>query len=400
MPRLTNFTAPAPFSGPKWAKLWHGKIKGAEPIIKNGIPQSVYSGLFTVVLEDATELNNIPMMPGSYDPKTNAGFIRLFNRDEEVLVGETMHGLIYILGSVLSALTDATANLPVVGGFNRPMSPGEVVIGGPRVKMPERSSFIFLDKSGGIELKANSSHIKVEGETNSIEVETWRYSLFTESGHETWGPHPLIGNAAPPGVPRPGQYTRLVRAKASDNWGQFVYTEQGNLGMSSLEIEANPITPIHLQNFNNTAAIIATKSGGYSIMSGLPGPEMANARQPVTALQALKLTAPLSFDLEPLTQMATLQAPIVSMKGGLTGTEGTVMINASTILVAATSTVVLNSGGTVAISASDVKIQCPNTTFMGNVTIAGNLTVQGMTTATAGLNSSGTIVGAACLPEY
>lgn len=384
---MKNFGSPNKPAGPSWAKMYVGRIKGPEAKIVKGVSKNVYSGLYSVKLDTGQVRRNIPFMPSSYSPKTNSGMLRTYDVDEPVIVAETNKGETFILGNALLPFQNTTAPLPAVGGFNRPMKPGEVVIGGPSIKVPQRTSYMFFDSSGGIELKANTSVIKVNGEAGNIDITAFRYGLFTESGSETWGAHPLVGNSTPPGFPRPGKWRRLVRCKDSDNWGPFIYTEQGNLGVSAMELDANPTTPIHMQNFNNAASILVNRTGGVDIISGLTGPSVANSKQAAQVMQGLSLTAPLAFKLDPITSSATLRAPAVSIQGGLTGTEGAVSIRAQAVSTAASSSINLTSQGSVAIISSDVIIKASSTKLIGDVTIVGNLKVAGSINA-GGISAS------------
>jgi len=373
---INNFGNAQSPSGPKWAKLYDGKIRGPEPRIKDGETKSDYSGLYSVVIEGKI-VKNIPIMASSYSSYSNTGLLRLFDAGESVLIGETNSGQQYILGNSLLPKQNNQVPLPALGGFNRKLEPGEVLIGGPHSKVPERVSYIVLDGAGNIEVKAGYPTIKVNGDVGNVEIKAFRFGVFTESGSETWGAHPLIGNSTPVGFPRPGQYRRLVRCEDSNNWGPFVYTEQGNLGLTPLEIQSNPFVPIHVQNYNNSAAVLVNKSGGYTIMAGLPYPGMANARTPAPSVTGSKAIAPLSLDLDPIIGMSVLKAPINEIRGGMTGLDGSVMIRGNTIGATAVSVLNLTSTGTVAITSPDVTISAASIKMMGNVTIIGALQVSG-----------------------
>ena len=58
---INNFGNAQSPSGPKWAKLYDGKIRGPEPRIKDGETKSDYSGLYSVVIEGKM-VKNIPII--------------------------------------------------------------------------------------------------------------------------------------------------------------------------------------------------------------------------------------------------------------------------------------------------------------------------------------------------
>lgn len=385
---MKNFASASGPKGPKWAKAYLGTIRGPEPIIDGGTIKQDYSGLYTVKLDTGQIRYNIPFMPSTYSPKTNSGMIRLFSPDEPVIVVETNKGDCFIMGNALLPYTDTRAPLPIVGGFNRAMKPGEVLIGGPSIKVPKRIAYLFFDIAGGIEMRANSSSIKFSGDNGNIELTSFRYGIHTESGSEVWGAHPLLNNLIPPGTARPGHWSRLVRCKDSDNNGQFINTEEGNLGLSVTSLDTDPTSPIYFKNFNNNASVVVTKSGSYSIVAGLKGVEKASAKLPISLMSPLRRTAPLEFSLNVETGTTTVRAPIVNIYGGLTGTEGAISMRAARFNLLTTSNVNLTSQGSVAIIAKDVIINATSTKLLGDVTIVGNLKVVGAIQAVGGVSAT------------
>jgi hypothetical protein len=385
---MKNFSSGIQPSGPKWAKMYVGTVKGAEQLTDDGEMKGVYSGLYTVKLDTGQVRKNVPYMPSSYSPSTNSGLMRMFGTNEPVIVAETNKGECYILGNAMLPFTDTRAPLPLVGGFNRPMKPGEVLIGGPSISVPKRVSYMFFDGSGGIEVKSNAASIKINGDRGNIEVSSYRHGLYTESGSETWGIHPLIGNSTPYGIPKPGYWRRLVRCKDSDNLGPFISTEQGNLGISAKDIDVNPETPLHFQNFNNKTGVIVSKSGSYSIIAGAEGIGSAMLRSSASSFRGKKALAPLGLELDVITRSATLKGDIVNIQGGLTGTEGSVIVKSARTSIISASSINLTTQGSVAIIANDVIIKASSTKLLGSVTIVGDLKVVGSLQALGGVSST------------
>ena len=133
-----------------------------------------------------------------------------------------------------------------------------------------------------------------------------------------------------------------------------------------------------MQNYNNKSAVLADNSGGYTIMSGILAPSVANAKLPAMGLAAQKLLVPCSLDLDPTIGTSVLKSSVVNeIRGGLTGVEGSVMLRGNTIAAIAVSVLNLSSTGTVAITSPDVTISAASIKMIGNVTIVGALQVTG-----------------------
>ena len=347
-----------------------------------GFPTSTKNGLYNVLLtHTGRELENVAAVQDSYNYNSNTGIIRLYEKDEPVLVVRIADGRFLIIGSALLAGEDNNAPLPRVGSFGNPLSPGELYIGGVSKDAPvERSSFLHFDKVGNINLSSNNSYIKFKNSSGMISMRSARHEQYNEAGFEAWGPHGMVGTMVPAGLPKPGKWRRLVRAVASNNYSPFVYTSAGSLGISTNQVFTDPTTPIYMQNINNAAVVLGTMGGSYSISAGLPPTGTSLGAYEAYAFPAIKPTAPLTIDLDPLKATTTVRGPVVDIKGGLTGTEGVVLINALNVNTNATSAINLTSGGIVAITGTSATINAPITTFTGNVVITGTLTVNGPTT--------------------
>tara|TARA_R110000824_G_scaffold90756_2_gene221381 strand:- start:795 stop:1991 length:1197 start_codon:yes stop_codon:yes gene_type:complete len=355
-----------------------------------GQPTTSKSGLYNVQLSHTLRtLENVAAVQDSYNYNSNTGIIRLYDKDEPVLVAKMADGRYLIIGSALIADTNGDAPLPRVGSFGKPLSPGELYIGGVSKKAPvERTSYLHFDKVGNIDMSSNDSYIRFTNASGMISVRCARHEVFTATGFESWGPHGMVGTMVPAGVPKPGKWRRLVRSISSNNHTPFVYTEAGALGLSAFGAIADITYPLYMHNINNAAVVRGTMGGTYSITAGMQPAGDSLLKYSATTFAAVKVLAPLEVELDPITLSTTVRGPLVNIKGGLTGTEGLVNINALTINTIATGAINLTSTGAVAITGNAVTINAPATILNGNVVINGTLTVTGpMTTLTGTLNA-------------
>jgi hypothetical protein len=347
-----------------------------------GQPTTTKNGLYNVRLTyTGRNLENVASVQDSYSYKSNTGIIRLYEKDEPVLVMKLADARYLIVGSALIADDSGNAPLPRVGSFGNPLSPGELYIGGVSKEAPiERSSYMHFDKVGNINISSNDSYVKFINSSGMISVRCARHELYNATGFESWGPHGMVGTMVPAGIPKPGKWRRLVRSISSNNHTPFVYTEAGALGISAFGAMADITYPLYMHNINNAAVVRGTMGGTYSITAGMQPAGDSLLKYSATTFAAVKVLAPLEVELDPITLSTTVRGPLVNIKGGLTGTEGVVNINALTINTIATGAINLTSTGAVAITGNAVTINTPTTVLNGNVVINGTLTVNGITT--------------------
>jgi hypothetical protein len=338
-----------------------------------------YSGLYNVVLtHTGRKIYNVSAVQDSYSYNTNTGVIRLYEKGDPVLVVRLADDRYLIVGCALIPDKNGSAPLPRVGAFNKPLSPGELYIGGVNKPAPiERSSYIHFDKTGNIDISSSKAFIRFKNASSLISIKSQRFESFNSSGYESWGSQGLSGAGTPAFLPKPGQWRHLVRTVSNDNISPFSYTEAGRLEPSALPISADPTSTIYMHNINNAAVVAASVSGRYSITAGMPPSNSSLIKHTAATFKPVQLLAPMILDLDPLTSAVTLRGPYVQIVGGLTGAEGIVQMRGLNTDLIAASRMTLTSLGVVAITGADVTITAPTTKFVGNVVVVGSLSVSG-----------------------
>lgn len=364
-----------------------GVIDGAHQAVdENGNGSGQLSGLFDVRISGLKK-EKVPICMPSYDFRTNEGIIRLPRDGELVLVGRTEEDQYYIISSVtpFSHGENLSESLPVIGSMGRSLKQGEMLFIGSHTKFPDEMSYMLFDKSGGVETRAGYSSLKMAGSGDSS-LQTYTFSLKTESGYEKWGEHPLVKMTYPGKSNPPARWERMVRVFDSNNMSSFVLTREGNIVPPGEDFLLSVDAILKYKNYGNQLVEIVKRDGTYIIASGINGPESAKlAYSPEQAAIAAKL-APSYLEISPGGEL-TIRSGSVIIKGEIEGRPGSITIDSGRLYVK------LKSGMHIK-SDQQITIEAPSTILSSDVTINGNLLVNGSFNTTFPINLSVPIITA------